>query len=100
MQTFEGRIPIFRSFRTSLPSSSESRVNTDKRDARAIASRLDRFLAGNDEALVKVRIPTELEEDQRAVCRQRDQFMKARKRVEAQGRSLLYFKGLSCPSYW
>ncbi len=76
------------------------RVNTDKRDARAIASRLDRFLAGNDEALVKVRIPTELEEDQRAVCRQRDQFMKARKRVEAQGRSLLYFKGLSCPSYW
>lgn len=76
------------------------RVNTDKRDARAIASRLDRFLAGNDEALVKVRIPTELEEDQRAVCRQRDQFMKARKRVEAQGRSLLYFKGLSCPGYW
>jgi transposase len=76
------------------------RVSTDKRDARAIASRLDRFLAGNDEALVKVRIPTELEEDQRAVSRQRDQFMKARKRVEAQGRSLLYFKGLSCPSYW
>jgi transposase len=40
------------------------RVSTDKRDARAIASRLDRFLAGNDEALVTVRIPTELEEDQ------------------------------------
>jgi transposase len=76
------------------------RVSTDKRDARAIASRLDRFLAGNDEALVKVRKPTELEEDQRAVSRQRDQFLKARKRVEAQGRSLLYFKGLSCPSYW
>lgn len=76
------------------------RVNTDKRDARAIASRVDRFVAGNDEALVKVRIPTESEEDQRAVSRQRDQFLKARKRVEAQGRSLLYFKGLSCPSYW
>lgn len=76
------------------------RVSTDKRDARAIASRVDRFLAGNDEALVKVRIPTELEEDQRAMSRQRDQFLKARKRVEAQGRSLLFFKGLSCPSYW
>jgi len=76
------------------------RVSTDKKDARAIASRLDRFLAGNDQALVKVRIPTELEEDQRAISRQRDQFLKGRKQVEAQGRSLLYFKGLNCPNYW
>src|SRR5437667_5621581 len=55
------------------------RVNTDKRDCRAIASRLDRFLAGDDEALGKVRIPTEQEEGERAVSRQRDQMMKARK---------------------
>lgn len=76
------------------------RVNTDRRDARKIAGRLDRFLAGNDEALVKVRIPTEKEEDERAVSRQRDQVLKARKQFEAQGRSLLTFKGLSCPSSW
>jgi len=76
------------------------RVSTDKRDARAIASRLDRFLAGNDEALVKVRIPTEQEEDERAVSRQRDQLMKARKQFEAQGRSYLTFKGLDCPAHW
>jgi transposase len=76
------------------------RVQTDKRDSRAIASRLDRYLAGNDEALVKVRIPSEKEEDQRAVSRQRDQLMKARKQFEAQGRSLLMFKGLNCPSHW
>ena len=76
------------------------RVNTDKRDSRAIASRLDRFLAGNQEALVKVRIPTEKEEDERALCRQRDQMMKARKQFEAQGRSLLMFKGLACPAHW
>ncbi len=76
------------------------RVNTDKRDSRAIASRLDRFLAGNDEALVKVRIPTEKEEDERAISRQRDQMMKARKQFEAQGRSLLMFKGLECPAHW
>src|SRR5215472_3513607 len=76
------------------------RVNTDKRDARRIAGRLDRFVAGNDEALVKVRIPTEKEEDQRAVSRQRDQLLKARKQFEAQGRSLLSFKGLSCPARW
>lgn len=76
------------------------RVNTDKRDSRAIASRLDRFLAGNEEALVKVRIPSEQEEDERAISRQRDQMMKARKQFEAQGRSLLTFKGLACPSGW
>ena len=76
------------------------RVNTDKRDARAIASRLDRFLAGKTEALVPVRIPSELEEDERAVSRQRDQLMKTRKRLEAQGRSLLTFKGLNCPAHW
>jgi transposase len=76
------------------------RVNTDRRDARKIASRLDRFLAGNDEALVKVRIPTEKEEDERALSRQRDQMLKARKQFEAQGRSLLSFKGLSCPARW
>jgi len=60
------------------------RVNTDKKDSRAIAGRLDRFLAGNTEALVPVRIPTEKEEDERAISRQRDQLMKARKRFEAQ----------------
>lgn len=76
------------------------RVNTDKRDSRAIAGRLDRFLAGNHEALVKVRIPTEQEEDERALCRQRDQLLKARKQFEAQGRSLLLFKGLHCPAHW
>src|SRR5436190_6210843 len=76
------------------------RVNTDKRDSRAIASRLDRFLAGNEEALVKVRIPSEQEEDERAISRQRDQMMNARKQFEAQGRSLLTFKGLACPSGW
>ena len=76
------------------------RVNTDKRDARAIAGRLDRYLAGNTEALVKVRIPTEKEEDERALSRQRDQMMKARKQFEAQGRGLLHYKGLKCPAYW
>lgn len=76
------------------------RVNTDRRDVRAIASRLDRYLAGNLEALVSVRIPSELEEDHRAVARQRAQMLKARKQFEAQGRSLLTFKGLACPAGW
>ena len=76
------------------------RVNTDKRDARAIAGRLDRYLAGNTEALVPVRIPSEREEDERALSRQRDQMLKARKQFEAQGRGWLLYKGLSCPAHW
>lgn len=76
------------------------RVRTDRRDVRAIAGRLDRYLAGNLEALVPVRIPSELEEDQRAITRQRAQLLKARKQFEAQGRSLLTFKGLACPAGW
>ena len=76
------------------------KVNNDRKDARAIGGRLDRYLAGNTEALVPVRIPTEVEEDERAVSRQRAQLLKARKQFEAQGRSLLQFKGLDCPVHW
>jgi transposase len=76
------------------------RVSTDKREARAIAGRLDRYLAGNTEALVAVRIPTEQEEDERALSRQRDQMLTARKRFESQGRGLLHYKGLNCPAAW
>ncbi|HEX9047705.1 MAG TPA: transposase [Verrucomicrobiae bacterium] len=76
------------------------RVVNDRKDARAIGGRLDRYLAGNTEALVPVRIPSVTEEDERAVARQRDQMLKARKQFEAQGRSLLYYKGLKCPTGW
>jgi transposase len=76
------------------------KVTTDRRDATAIGGRLDRYLAGNQEALVPVRIPTEVEEDERAVSRQRGQMLKARKQFEAQGRSLLHFKGRACPTGW
>lgn len=76
------------------------RVSTDKRDARLIGSRLDRYLAGNEEALAVVRIPTVVEEDERAQSRLREQMREARHRFESQGRSYLLFKGLSCPPNW
>ncbi len=76
------------------------RVATDKRDARLIAGRLDRYLAGNQEALVQVRIPTIAEEDQRAQSRLREQMREVRHRFESQGRSYLLYKGLSCPEGW
>jgi transposase len=76
------------------------RVSTDNRDARQIAGRLDRYLAGNQEALAVVRIPTVTEEDERAQSRLREQMQAARQSFEAQGRSYLLFKGFNCPEGW
>src|ERR1700746_1720891 len=64
------------------------RVKTDGLDAKALCLKLDRFVQGNREALALVRVPTEEEEQKRAIHRQREQLVKARKRLEAQERSL------------
>ena len=65
------------------------RVKTDGLDAKALCLRLDRFLQDNRDALAIVRVPTEAEECSRAIHRQREQLVAARKRLEAQGRSLM-----------
>ncbi len=77
------------------------RVQTDELDAQEIASRLDRYLAGNTKALSVVKIPTVEQERQRSVARQRGQLLKTRKQLEAQGRSLLVLNGyLQASSKW
>src|SRR5262249_5884028 len=48
------------------------RVKTDKTDALALVQRLDRYVQGNTKALAVVRVPTEEEEQQRAVTRHRE----------------------------
>src|SRR2546426_3880837 len=70
------------------------RVKTDGLDARALCLKLDRFVQGNRDALALVRVPTEAEEQKRAIHRQREQLVKTRKRLEAQGRSLLVNHGV------
>src|SRR5213083_1716391 len=65
------------------------RVKTDGLDAKALCLKLDRFVQGNRDALALVRVPSEKEEQLRAVHRQREQLVKARKQLEAQGRSLM-----------
>src|SRR5438045_9580565 len=70
------------------------RVKTDGLDAKALCLKLDRFVEGNSEALALVRVPTEEEEQQRAIHRQREQLVKARKRLEAQSRSLMDNQGI------
>ncbi len=65
------------------------RVKTDSLDAKALCLKLDRFVQGNRDALALVRVPSEKEEQLRAIHRQREQLVKARKQLEAQGRSLM-----------
>ena len=75
------------------------RVKTDGLDAKALCLRLDRFVQGNRDALAIVRVPTEEEQRSRAIHRQR-QLVGARKRLEAQGRSLMVNHGLEPVQNW
>jgi transposase len=68
-------------------------VNHDKSDARELAQRLDRFVAGNAKAVATVRVPTPEEEQKRIESRQREQLKREVQRVAAQGRGLLLTQG-------
>jgi len=76
------------------------RVKTDGLDAKALCLKLDRFVQGNRDALAIVRVPSEQEEQLRAIHRQREQLVKARKQLEAQGRSLMVNHGLEPVQNW
>jgi transposase len=76
------------------------RVKTDRVDAKALCLKLDSFVRGNSEAMAVVRVPTEEEEQKRAIHRQREQLVKARKQLEAQGRSLMVNHGLEPVQRW
>jgi hypothetical protein len=69
-------------------------------DAKALCLRLDRFVQGNRDALALVRVPTEEEEQLRAIHRQREQLVKARKRLEVEGRSLMVNHGIEPVKNW
>src|SRR5438067_2607405 len=76
------------------------RVKTDGLDAKALCLKLDRFVEGNRDALALVRVPAEQEEQLRAIHRQREQLVKARKQLEAQGRSLIVNHGIEPVQSW
>ena len=76
------------------------RVKTDGLDAKALSLKLDRFVQGNRDALAIVRVPSEAEERSRAIHRQREQLVKVRKQLEAQGRSLMVNHGLEPVQQW
>src|SRR5206468_261547 len=76
------------------------RVKTDGLDAKALCLKLDRFVQGNRSALALVRVPSEEEEQLRAIHRQREQLVKARKQIGAQGRSLMVNHGIEPVKSW
>jgi transposase len=77
-----------------------ARIKNDQRDALQMEIRLDRYVCGNRDALAIVRVPTEAEEQLRCESRQRDQLLRERKRLQAQGRSLLSSQSIRSPSRW
>lgn len=77
-----------------------TRVNTDRTDALALLSRLDRYLAGNTKALAVVRVPSLAEEVHRSRVRGRQTFRKEVARWGQRGRGTCRNYGIACPGKW
>ena len=75
-------------------------VKTDARDAATLCQRLSRYVDGNTKELAVIRVPTEEEEQLRHVHRQRESLVRARTKMQAQGRGLLVSHGEAAPAHW
>lgn len=75
-------------------------VNTDKTDATELLVRLDRHVAGNRKAFSVVKVPTEQQEQKRAVSRHREQLRRKRLSFASQGRMLLLSQGYRYGNAW
>jgi transposase len=76
------------------------RVKTDKRDARELCNRLDRYQRGNTDAFAVVRVPTPEQERIRALTRQRGAVLKERQRCIVRGHGLMLAQGIRAPEQW
>ncbi len=77
-----------------------SGVKTDARDAATLCQRLGRYLEGNHKELAVIRVPSPEEERTRHVHRQREALVRARTKLQAQGRALLVTHALPGPAHW
>jgi transposase len=75
-------------------------VKTDALDAGVLCQRLSRYVDGNKKELAVIRIPTEEEEQLRHLHRQREALVRARTKLQAQGRGLLVTHGQPAPARW
>jgi len=82
------------------PEELSGRNKTDKRDARELCLRLERYLAGNTRVFSVVRVPTVEEEQRREAGRQRQRLLKERLRAERRGASLLLLEGHRVSGSW
>ena len=76
------------------------RVKTDKRDARELCNRLDRYVRGNTDAFSIVRVPSPEQEQARALTRQRGAVLKERQRCVVRGHGLMLAQGVHAPEGW
>ena len=91
------------SCRVCAPDSSvqkSTRRKTNAIDARELAGRLFNYLNGNQRALQVVRIPSIEQERRRLKSRQHDQLVKERKRLAAQGNSILLSQNYGSVKNW
>lgn len=75
-------------------------VKTDARDAATLCQRLSRYVDGNTRELAVIRVPTEEEEQLRHIPRQREALVRARTKMQAQGRGLLVSHSQPAPAQW
>jgi transposase len=76
------------------------RVKTDKRDARELVDRLDRYLRGNRKVFAVVKVPSEEQELRRCVARQRGTVLKERNRCVVRGHGMMLAQGVQAPAGW
>src|SRR5712671_2358345 len=76
------------------------RVKTGALDAATLCQRLSRYVDGNTKELAVIRVPSEEEEQLRHVHRQREDLVRARTKLQAQGRCLLVNHGQAAPQRW
>lgn len=75
-------------------------VKTDKRDAMELCTHLDRWLAGNKKALCVVRVPTEQQERDRSLNRQRETLARELRRLQNVGTSNGLYYGIDLDANW
>ena len=73
---------------------------TDKRDGAELCDSLDRYLRGQEKALSVVAVPSEEEEEKRALIRYHRQIMADRGRYEGRGKGLLCAQGIEVHGRW
>jgi transposase len=76
------------------------RVKTDRTDALAMLTALDRFVAGNPHALAKVCVPTEAQERQRTQTRIRQSLHRDLKLLAQRGRGIALQYGYRLKGKW